>query len=154
MGDERIQDEAQASEISGTIDGGEVPAARFRPCPTGTPDEQIFPSFAASFHKLFEHFPAGSTGAPDLTGLLTDSGVANYENFRKALQGGPTGEPFDDCLLDRLTLLNRNPSAPRPCPGDPRLTARRAVGAFEIFTSPNLHPFRSRICAFKRVRFA
>jgi hypothetical protein len=45
-----------------------------RSCPTGTPDEQSFPRFAASFHKLFQHFPAGATSGPDLTGLLTDSG--------------------------------------------------------------------------------
>ncbi|MEO7179181.1 MAG: hypothetical protein ABIW83_10085 [Allosphingosinicella sp.] len=120
MGDVRAQDGVESGAVSGSE---ALPEPIPRACPTGTPDEQKFPRFAASFHKLFQHYPAGSTTSPDLTGLLTDSGVANYENFRKALNGGPTGEPFDDCLLDGLTLLNRNPTAPPPCPGDPPLTS-------------------------------
>jgi hypothetical protein len=120
MEDVNVQDGEKGGEISGTDIGGDLPDSFQRPCPTGTPDEQKFPRFAASFHKLFQHFVA-SPSDPDLAGLLTDSGVANYENFRKALNGGPTGEPFDDCLLDRLTLLNRNPAAPPPCLGDPQL---------------------------------
>jgi hypothetical protein len=119
MGDVRAQDGIESGEIG----GDELPASEQRACPTGTPDEQKFPRFAASFHKLFQHFPAGATSGPDLTGLLTDEGIKNYENFRKALNGGPTGEPFDDCLLDGLTLLNRNPVAPPPCPGDPPLAS-------------------------------
>ncbi|MFL6843941.1 MAG: hypothetical protein ACJ8ER_03570 [Allosphingosinicella sp.] len=119
MGDVRAQDGVESEEIGGEA----VTDPAERACPTGTPDEQNFPRFAASFHKLFEHAVVSPTSSPDLTGLLTDSGVANYENFRKALNGGPTGEPFDDCLLDGLTLLNRNPVAPPPCPGDPPLTA-------------------------------
>lgn len=121
MGDERIRDEGEREGILGAEVGDELTDPDSRRCATGTPDEQIFPRFAASFHKLFEHFPGPGSTDPDLTGLLTDSGVANYENFRKALRGGPTGEPFDDCLLDGLTLLNRNPVAPPPCPGDPQL---------------------------------
>jgi len=123
MGDVRVQDgnEGEATIEPNVDDISSEPIRRS--CPTGTPDEQSFPRFAASFHKLFQHFPAGTTSGPDLTGLLTDSGIANYENFRKALNGGPTGEPFDDCLLDRLTLLNRNPVAPPPCPGDPPLAS-------------------------------
>jgi hypothetical protein len=118
MGDVRVQNEDQKPEIQAGDDDDSLPGPIRKPCPTGTPDEQKFPRFAASFHKLFEHFTPGETSHPDLTGLLTDKGIENYENFRKALNGGPTGEPFDDCLLDRLTLLDRHPSAPPPCPGE------------------------------------
>lgn len=121
MSDERAQEE-EKSEVTLAVGSGEdLTDPRIRPCPTGTPDEQNFPRFAASFHKLFEHFPAAPASDPDLTGLLNDSGVYNYESFREALQGGPTGEPFDDCRLDRLTLLNRTPAAPPPCPTDMQL---------------------------------
>jgi hypothetical protein len=120
MADVGVHNGEKGEEVLGTDGGDVLPDPGARPCPTGTPDEQNFPRFAASFHKLFQHFVASPTD-PDLAGLLTDSGVVNYENFRKALNGGPTGEPFDDCLLDRLTLLNRNPVAPPPCPGDPQL---------------------------------
>jgi len=120
MADESIQDEVKGGEILGTDGGDDLPDPSARLCPTRPSDEQNFPRFAASFHKLFEHLVASPTD-PDLTGLLTNNGVLNYENFRKALNGGPTGEPFDDCLLDRLTLLNRNPVGPPPCPGDPQL---------------------------------
>lgn len=88
-------------------------------CPDGTPDEQNFPDYAASFSKLLQHHPAGTTSSPDRTGLLTNLGVKDYESMRQALLGGPTGEPFDDCRLDRLSLQNRNPAAPPPCRDDP-----------------------------------
>jgi hypothetical protein len=122
MEDVRVQNGDQNGEIRKDGDDS-LPKPILEACPTGTPDEQNFPRFAASFHKLLPHFPAGSTSGPDLTGLLTNNGITNYENLRKALQGGPTGEPFDDCLLDGLTLLNRHPLAPPPCPGEPPLTA-------------------------------
>src|SRR4051794_30334785 len=80
MGDVRAQDGVESEEIGGEA----VTDPAERACPTGTPDEQNFPRFAASFHKLFEHAVVSPTSSPDLTGLLTDSGVANYENFRKA----------------------------------------------------------------------
>jgi hypothetical protein len=83
---------------------------------------------------------------PDLSGLLTDNGVVNYQNFRKALNGGPTGEPFDDCLLDRLVLLNRNPVAPPPCPGDPPL--RTAPGPRVL-----INPRSSKAISFNATPF-
>jgi hypothetical protein len=114
MAEDPVQDESQPTQTE-SIGDEEQEKAESR-CPEGTPDEQSFPRFAASFHKLLQHFP--STTPANQAGLLTDLGVRDYTSFRNALRGGPTGEPFDDCLLNGLQLQNRHPPAPPPCPGD------------------------------------
>jgi hypothetical protein len=129
---QQLAREQREKAIETQIDAGsyDVPNQR-------TPDEDAFPRYAASFHKLLAH---------DADGLLSETahacspdhqhtGVENYEQLLGALGvGAPPSSDFDSESLNCLELCNRNPPTTPPMdPPRPRVLINpRSSKAFSI----------------------